>query len=567
MINMNDDKQKQIKDIVSVVKLASLLFVALILCKYIFNSDKMTVESFSGYYDMSVLFIPIFILILIYFTWSFSIATKIKKQHEGLANNIETIFFIVLFTAIIYICGANESQYKFLYLFIIITTTIQCGLKKGITVAGISSFIILVMDIIMTPNAQVNTYFENDLILAGIFILTAWPLGFYVKIEGEHIKSLEEMVNIDGLTEVYNHRYFHDKLRENIMIGNRDGKPVSMIFIDIDYFKHYNDLYGHQKGDVVLKKLGHLIKESIRQDDIVARYGGEEFAVILPNTLEEEATNIAEDIRKKIESTYFEGEENQPKGKLTASMGISVYPDKAKDDVELIKSADDALYRAKFFSKNRVEVYTSILDEIKTNIDEKDIELVTSIKTLISVINAKDRYTYGHVERVVIYSRLMAEKLKLNEKDRDTLIYGAYMHDIGKINIPQDILMKKMKLTNDEWAQLKDHPANGVEIIKPVKSLQHVIPLIIGHHERYDGKGYPNNLKGEEIPFLARVLTVVDSFDAMTSNRPYNNRKSYDEAIEELRKCKGTQFDPEIAETFIEVITSKHGIDCLEGLQ
>lgn len=567
MINMNGDKQKQIKDIVSVVKLASLLFVALILCKYIFNSDKMTVESFSGYYDMSVLFIPIFILILIYFTWSFSIATKIKKQHEGLANNIETIFFIVLFTAIIYICGANESQYKFLYLFIIITTTIQCGLKKGITVAGISSFIILVMDIIMTPNAQVNTYFENDLILAGIFILTAWPLGFYVKIEGEHIKSLEEMVNIDGLTEVYNHRYFHDKLRENIMIGNRDGKPVSMIFIDIDYFKHYNDLYGHQKGDVVLKKLGHLIKESIRQDDIVARYGGEEFAVILPNTLEEEATNIAEDIRKKIESTYFEGEENQPKGKLTASMGISVYPDKAKDDVELIKSADDALYRAKFFSKNRVEVYTSILDEIKTNIDEKDIELVTSIKTLISVINAKDRYTYGHVERVVIYSRLMAEKLKLNEKDRDTLIYGAYMHDIGKINIPQDILMKKMKLTNDEWAQLKDHPANGVEIIKPVKSLQHVIPLIIGHHERYDGKGYPNNLKGEEIPFLARVLTVVDSFDAMTSNRPYNNRKSYDEAIEELRKCKGTQFDPEIAETFIEVITSKHGIDCLEGLQ
>lgn len=567
MINMNGDKQKQIKDIVSVVKLASLLFVALILCKYIFSSDKMTVESFSGYYDMSVLFIPIFILILIYFTWSFSIATKIKKQHEGLVNNIETIFFIVLFTVIIYICGANESQYKFLYLFIIITTTIQSGLKKGITIAGISSFIILVMDIIMVPNAQVNPYFENDLILVGIFILTAWPLGFYVKIEGEHIKSLEEMVNIDGLTEVYNHRYFHDKLRETIMIGKRDNKPVSMIFIDIDYFKHYNDLYGHQKGDVVLKKMGLLIKESISPEYTVARYGGEEFAVILPDTLEEEATNIAEDIRMKIESTYFEGEENQPKGKITASMGISVYPDKAKDDVELIKSADDALYRAKFFSKNRVEVYTSILDEIKTNIDEKDIELVTSIKTLISVINAKDRYTYGHVERVVIYSRLMAEKLKLNEKDRDTLIYGAYMHDIGKINIPQDILMKKMKLTNDEWSQLKDHPANGVEIIKPVKSLQHVIPLIIGHHERYDGKGYPNNLKGEEIPFLARVLTVVDSFDAMTSNRPYNNRKSYDEAIDELRKCEGTQFDPDIAETFIEVITSKHGIDCLEGLQ
>ena len=567
MMDVNNDKQKQINDIVSIVKLASLLFVGVILCKSLFSTDNTIMNIKIDYYNISIVFIPVFILILIYFMWSFSMATKIKKQHEGLVNNIETIFFIVLFTVIIYICGANESQYKFLYLFIIITTTIQSGLKKGITIAGISSFIILVMDIIMVPNAQVNPYFENDLILVGIFILTAWPLGFYVKIEGEHIKRLEEMVNIDGLTEVYNHRYFHDKLRETIMIGKRDNKPVSMIFIDIDYFKHYNDLYGHQKGDVVLKKMGLLIKESISPEYTVARYGGEEFAVILPDTLEEEATNIADDIRMKIESTYFEGEENQPKGKITASMGISVYPDKAKDDVELIKSADDALYRAKFFSKNRVEVYTSILDEIKTNIDEKDIELVTSIKTLISVINAKDRYTYGHVERVVIYSRLMAEKLKLNEKDRDTLIYGAYMHDIGKINIPQDILMKKMKLTNDEWSQLKDHPANGVEIIKPVKSLQHVIPLIIGHHERYDGKGYPNNLKGEEIPFLARVLTVVDSFDAMTSNRPYNNRKSYDEAIDELRKCEGTQFDPDIAETFIEVITSKHGLDCLESLQ
>lgn len=567
MMNVNSDKQKQINDIVSIVKLASLLFVGVILCKYLFSTDNSLMKAPIDYYNISIVFIPVFILLLIYFMWSFSIATKIKKQHESIANNVETIFFIILFTSIIYICGANESQYKFLYLFIIITTTIQSGLKKGITVAGISSFIILVMDIIMVPNAQVNPYFENDLILVGIFILTAWPLGFYVKIEGEHIKRLEEMVNIDGLTEVYNHRYFHDRLREKIMIGKKEQKPVSMIFIDIDYFKHYNDLYGHQKGDVVLKKLGHLIKESIGPDDIVARYGGEEFAVILPNTLEEVATKIAENIRIRIENTYFEGEENQPKGKLTASMGISVYPDKAKDDVELIKSADDALYRAKFFSKNRVEVYTSILDEIKTNIDEKDVELVTSIKTLISVINAKDRYTYGHVERVVIYSRLMAEKLQLKEKEKNALIYGAYMHDIGKINIPQDILMKKMKLTNDEWAQLKEHPANGVEIIKPVKSLHHVIPLIISHHERYDGKGYPNNLKGEEIPFLARVLTVVDSFDSMTSNRPYNNRKSYEEAIEEIRKCEGSQFDPKIAELFIEVITSERGRNCLEGLQ
>ncbi len=235
-------------------------------------------------------------------------------------------------------------------------------------------------------------------------------------------------------------------------------------------------------------------------------------------------------------------------------MGISVYPYKAKSDVELIKSADDALYRAKFFNKNRVEAYTSILDELKNDIDEKHIDLVTSIKTLISVINAKDRYTYGHVERVVLYSRLLADKLKLAEEDKKNFIYGAYMHDIGKINISREILNKKMPLTKEEWEILKQHPLNGVEIIKPVGSLQNISDLILHHHERYDGKGYPDKLKGEDIPFLARALTVVDSFDAMTSNRPYNRRRTYEEAIEELKRCSNTQFDSYIVEKFIEVI-------------
>ena len=260
-------------------------------------------------------------------------------------------------------------------------------------------------------------------------------------------------------------------------------------------------------------------------------------------------------MRKEVELTYFYGEENQPSGRITVSIGVSVYPDKAKDDLELIKSADDALYRAKFFSKNRVESYSSVLDEITKNIEGKDIELVTSIKTFISIINAKDRYTYGHVERVVIYCRAIAEELNLSKSDRDTLIYGAYMHDIGKINIDEDILSKKMKLSDDEWMQLKKHPESGVEIIKPVKALRNVIPLILYHHERYDGKGYPSNLKGEEIPYLARILTIADSFDAMTTNRPYNVRKSFKEGVEELRRCSGTQFDKEIVEVFIKALS------------
>lgn len=566
MKNVRNDRQKQINNIVSVVKLFSLLFIGIILCTYFFEDINTTMYLTKIYATFIYIFIPLFMLISIYFAWSFSTKNKIRNNYGVILNKIETILFIVVFSIIIFICGANESQCKLLFLFIIITTTIQSGMKQGIIVSCISSLIILAIDIIVVPNVEVNTYFENDLILPGIFILTAWILGFYVKIEGQHINKLEDMVNVDGLTKLYNHRYFCDTLMEKVRNGKRFIKPLSMIFIDIDYFKQYNDTYGHQKGDYVLSKIGEIIKTNVRGEDIAARYGGEEFAVILPNTNEEQAIDIAERLRKKIESTYFEGEENQPNGKITASMGVSVYPNKAKDDLELIKSADDALYRAKFFHKNRVEAYTSILDEIKSNIDEKDAELVTSIKTLISVINAKDKYTYGHIERVVIYSRIMADKIKLDKRNRENLICGAYMHDIGKINISKEILIKKTKLTDEEWDELKQHPVNGVEIIQSVESLKGIIPLILSHHERYDGKGYPNKLKGEEIPYLARILTVVDSFDAMTSNRPYNTRKTYEEGIQELERCSGTQFDPEIVKAFIEVLRSNAGLSVLDNV-
>lgn len=385
-------------------------------------------------------------------------------------------------------------------------------------------------------------------------MLTAWILGFYVKVEGEHIKQLEELINLDALTGLYNHRSFQEKLKKTILLSKKTKKPVSMIFFDIDYFKHYNDLNGHQKGDEVLKTIGEIVKANIRDDDFAARYGGEEFAIILPETNEEDAIKIANKIRETVEKESFYGEENQPNKVLTISAGVSVFPDRAKDEVQLLKSADDALYRAKFFNKNRVERYKSILEELEKDIEDKDIELVSSVKTLISVINAKDRYTYGHSERVVLYSRLMANKLNLSKKDKENLIYGAYMHDIGKINIPKEVLMKKMPLTNEEWEMLKQHPENGVEIIKTIDSLSGAMPIILHHHERYDGKGYPYGLKGEEIPFLARILCIVDSFDAMTSNRPYNKRKTYEEAIEELKRCSGAQFDPELSNAFIEVI-------------
>ncbi|MBK1809751.1 diguanylate cyclase [Clostridium sp. YIM B02505] len=553
-MNKSKEKNKQIHDIVAIVRLCSLLLSGIGIFQFRLNHLNIEFSDFN--YTNAIYFIIaiVFFLTLVYYVWTFATSRKFCGKQLILIKFVENYLFVLLFVAIVILTGAQKSEFKFLFLFLIITTTIEAGMKKGITISCVSSVLVLAIDLVFGPKSGINTYFQNDLVLAGVFILTAWPLGFYVKTESEHIKKLESLANEDGLTEVYNHRFFHDSLREKLLVHESEGASLSLIFLDIDHFKHYNDLYGHQKGDEVLKAIGAILKRSVRKEDIVARYGGEEFAVILPYTVEQDAINIAENIRRNIEETYFDGEENQPKGKLTSSIGVSVFPDKAKSDLELIKSADDALYRAKFFNKNRVEVYYSILDELKEDIEDKHIDLVTSIKTLISVINAKDKYTYGHVERVVAYSRLLADKLGLSEEDKKTLIYGAYMHDIGKMNILEEILNKRMPLTKEEWEILKQHPENGLEIIKPVESLTDISPLILHHHERYDGNGYPGRLKGEEIPYLVRILTVVDSFDAMTSNRPYSKRKTHREAIEELKNCSGTQFDPHIAQVFIDII-------------
>ncbi|MEW8955843.1 diguanylate cyclase [Clostridium sp.] len=532
------------------VKLSSLLFSGIAIFSTSFENINASILSYSVYSS----FIVLFSLTLIYALWSFSTMSRLKGRILKLVILGENLSFALVFTLVILFSGAHESNYKLLFLLIIITSTIQSGMKFGLITASVSSTIVLVIDLIYGASGPVNTYFENDLLIAGVFILTAWPLGYYVESERNYIKKLEEMVNLDGLTELYNHRYFYDSLTHIINYHKRENKPVSMAFIDIDYFKHYNDLYGHQKGYLVLKEVANILRDSVRPSDIVARYGGEEFSIIFPDTHETSAVLLAEKIRKKVEEYYFFGEENQPGGTLTISLGVSSFPAKAKDNIELIKSADDALYRAKFFNKNQVMTYTSVLDELKKDIEENEIDLVTSVKTLISVINAKDRYTYGHVERVVMYSRLMADKLNLSAEDKKALIYSAYMHDIGKININPDILNKKMPLTKEEWEILKQHPAEGVNIIKEVASLSYLSPLILHHHEKYDGKGYPSGLKGEEIPFLSRVLTVIDSFDAMTSNRPYNKRKSFIEGIDELKKNCGTQFDPYITKEFIDAI-------------
>jgi len=550
------NRKQKLYGMISVLKLISLLICGIVVfAQYpedLYN--KLWLSSSYGSRIIAINFIGFAIFVSICEGWIITIKKSQVNQSYNLSGMIENIILIGIYTVLIYISGLYKSQYKFLYLFIIITNTIQYGLNVGMTTAIINSITILTIDLLGENSGNTNIYFEADLILSGVFIIVAWFLGYYVKLENKYREKANQLANIDELTGVYNHRYFQNTLSEYIEVADRNNNNICLLFIDIDHFKYYNDLYGHSAGDVVLSKFGDIFKSCVREKDIIARYGGEEFAVILPNISEAEALKIGNRLRDAVENTYFEGEENQPNGKITISVGVSCYPLKAKSKQELINTADDALYRAKFFNKNRVESYYSILEELKSDIDEKHIDIISSIKTLISVINAKDRYTYAHTDRVVIYCELMANYLQLSDNDKKNLRYGAYLHDIGKIQISKDILIKITKLTDEERKILKAHPENGVEIVKPVTALKEVLPLILHHHEWYDGKGYPKGLKGEEIPYLVRILSIADSFDAMTSNRPYHKRKTYAEAIQELEICSSSQFDPEIIQEFIKTL-------------
>jgi HD-GYP domain-containing protein (c-di-GMP phosphodiesterase class II) len=197
-------------------------------------------------------------------------------------------------------------------------------------------------------------------------------------------------------------------------------------------------------------------------------------------------------------------------------------------------------------------MYFSVFDNLDVEDDEE--ELLNSIRTLVSVINAKDRYTFGHSERVTDHAMKLAARFGLPQEQIHLLGYAAFLHDIGKIEIDRQVLNKVERLTDEEWKMIQHHPEWGSKIVKAMPKLRPIVPVILYHHENFDGSGYPNGLKGHAIPILARIIRVADSYDAMVSHRPYKKSLSMAEALDEIRTYSGTQFDPELADVFIEMI-------------
>ncbi len=452
--------------------------------------------------------------------------------------------------------GAATSSYKFIFALVIILYSINFGIRFGVIFSMVSGATIMVVDSLTIGEASRSQFFQSDIILLGAFCMTAYTVGYYAEKDRKQIRALSDAVNRDSLTTLYNHRYFYDVMRKALK-NPPFGKKQYIMIMDIDYFKVYNDNLGHQKGDTALCKIAE-ISRSIFGDEYVFRYGGEEFAVYTLADNDHDACIHANELRTMIENFEFEGQYMQPGHNLTVSIGVAGKKDEGDTIADWIERADNALYKAKSFHRNRVQMYSSVFDRFDHLDQVSDDEQMISIRTLLSVINTRDRYTYNHTDRVVHFCEAYSKYAKLSDEQSRLLLHSAYLHDIGKINVPQEILISEKKLTDEEWALMKRHPLDGAEIVRKIHNMETVADIVEQHHEKYDGKGYPHGKKGDQLHVLSRVLTLADSFDAMTAKRPYQKSKTFEEAFAEIRRCKGTQFDPELAEQFIEAIENSY---------
>lgn len=360
----------------------------------------------------------------------------------------------------------------------------------------------------------------------------------------------------DELTGLLNRKYFYEKLLSEQEICK--GQSLALAILNIDDFKLYNQLYGMKSGDEALKAIAKIIRASVGDNGYVARYSGKEFAIILPNYDVLRAKYLVETIRKQIADMNRNDKEYVFKV-LTLSGGVCAIPYSANNVKELVENADMAVYQVKRRGKNAILAYeTGVISKGEANdeVDKRNVysEYAGTIYALTAAIDAKDHYTFNHSKQVAYYAVELAKACGMNNDFVELVKEAGLLHDIGKIGISETVLNKPGQLTNEEFAIMKTHVEDSVGIIRNLPSLDYVIPAVIGHHERYDGLGYPRGIKGQDIPLSARMLCIADSFDAMISKRPYKEGYNIEYALNEMEKQGGKQFDPGLVIKFVEIV-------------
>jgi diguanylate cyclase (GGDEF)-like protein/putative nucleotidyltransferase with HDIG domain len=391
---------------------------------------------------------------------------------------------------------------------------------------------------------QERTYTEGEMALATSLADLAGEAVRNAKL----VRRLRSLSESDSLTGLANHRKLHEVLAHEQARAERYGSRFSLVMLDIDEFKLLNDTHGHPAGDAVLRRVGALLSEQTRAADIVGRYGGDEFLLVLPETSAEEAGLLAEKLRAALrEDPYVTAAgERIP---IHASFGIASYPDDVPDANGLIALADANLYASK---RRGGDAVTG--SEEERSLRDVDGGTFGLFESLVTAVDNKDRYTRRHSEEVTEYALAISQELGLSDESQRVLRVAALLHDVGKIGVPDRILRKPGRLSKAEYEVVKGHSLLGETIIAAIPDVDEIRSAVASHHERYDGSGYPHGLGGEAIPLLGRIMAVADTYSAMTTDRPYRKALSRAEAITELRACSGTQFDPQIVDSFVACI-------------
>ena len=397
---------------------------------------------------------------------------------------------------------------------------------------------------LILASRQTNAYSPKQVQLLGKL-----ALQIATPVENSQLYSqAEHRSRIDELTGLFNRRHFDERLREEIARYSRHGDVFSLFMLDLDSFKTYNDLYGHPSGDKILNYIGGLIRDSLRETDQAFRYGGDEFIILLPQANSEDAYMVAERVRQ-----HLLAEMDIKEIALSCSIGIASYPYDGVLPDELVAAADTALYYAKRAGGNLSYLSSKVLTETPSETGISARGSLASIYSIAAVVESRNPYLYGHARKVNSYAVALAEELGLPSEKVAKISAAALLHDIGKIAIPDDILSKEGELNKKEWKLIKLHPGLGANIASHLPELAYCVDGIRYHHERWDGAGYPEGLKGENIPLEARILGIADAFDAMTSTRPYREALSREQALDELEKDAGKHFDPELVQVFIKI--------------
>lgn len=383
----------------------------------------------------------------------------------------------------------------------------------------------------------------------------------------ESLRTAQErlltLIDTDPLTGLDNHRRFQERLGQEVRRTSESGESLVLLIVDIDHFQIFNQRNGHANGDSVLLKLSLLLREIQPPFALSARYGGDELALLLPRTSATEARELAEQIRTAV---------LQDDSGPTVSIGFACHDEGTSEAESLALAAELALAQAKQLGRDRVcsfDVVAGVIGAGNSIVTApshlhrflRDGSLAT-IQALAAAVDAKDPYTQGHSRRVADIAMLLAERIGLPPDEVDLVYTSGTLHDVGKIGVPDRILQNSDKLDSAERQIMETHPVMGTIIVGKVPQLAPTLAGVRNHHERWDGKGYPDGLAGFDIPLIARILAIADTFDAMTSDRPYRTGLPVEITLQEITRNAGKQFDPELAHEFVAMLRERIDKKC-----